>query len=503
MIEPRPQRLPARPPMVTPPRPFVDRRVAFRRAADRDTHRETVLLARAFDILASEGSAETRLAGLLGLLARTVGARRAAVVADAGERRAAVAMGPDEEPAAAEALANWLDAHAPRSRARRAAAGQAPVSFVVAAPDAQLRVVGSSRSAAETTTAYAALPIPSAAEVTLGFEFSRAVDAGRVEARLPRRLARHAAVALALVTQQLADERELAVLRARDAERATYVSTVAHELRTPLTGLRGYLELILAGRVEDTEVQRDFLERSRAITGSMADLVGDLLELSRLESGSIEFEIEPFSIADAIGQVASNLMPIALERQISLTTALPSRMRVGVGDRRRVEQIVTNLAANALKFTPSGGCVDLEARVDGPAAAVIVRDDGAGIAPEDRDRIFERFHRLADHERITGTGLGLPIARDLARRMGGDLGVASVRGSGSSFVLVVPGPAAVEAGAIEAFLAETIDHEERSLEEREVRRAIAAATASHGGDANGRTPQRRANRSPRLASSRA
>jgi hypothetical protein len=87
--------------------------------------------------------------------------------------------------------------------------------------------------------------------------------------------------------------------------------------------------------------------------------------------------------------------------------------------------------------------------------------------------------------------------------MGGDLGVASVRGSGSSFVLVVPGPAAVEAGAIEAFLAETIDHEERSLEEREVRRAIAAATASHGGDANGRTPQRRANRSPRLASSRA
>ena len=96
-------------------------------------------------------------------------------------------------------------------------------------------------------------------------------------------------------------------------------------------------------------------------------------------------------------------------------------MRVATADRRRVEQIVTNLGANALKFTPSGGNVEIVGRFDGVVAIIAVRDDGPGIPADDRSRIFERFHRMAGHERITGTGLGLPIARDLARQMGGDI----------------------------------------------------------------------------------
>jgi hypothetical protein len=123
--------LPPQPPTVTAPAPFVERRKTFRRAEDRIAHQEKVLLARALDILASDGSAEERLAGLLRLLARTVGARRVAVVADGIERRAAVAIDADEDPAEAEQLASWLDANAPRSRARRAAAGRAPISFIV------------------------------------------------------------------------------------------------------------------------------------------------------------------------------------------------------------------------------------------------------------------------------------------------------------------------------------------------------------------------------------
>ena len=129
---------------------------------------------------------------------------------------------------------------------------------------------------------YAILPIPSAGQVVLGFEFERPGRADRLADRLPPQLARHAAVALALVTEQLATERELATLRAAEAERTRFVSIVAHELRTPLTGLRGYLELILGGKVAEPEVERDFLERSLGIVGSMADLVGDLLDLSRL-----------------------------------------------------------------------------------------------------------------------------------------------------------------------------------------------------------------------------
>lgn len=481
MIDQRPDRLPAQPPTVTPPRPFVERRVSHRRTEDQIAHREKVLLARALDILASDGDAEARLAGLLRLLARTVGAGHAAVIADGIERRTAVAVAPGEDPGRAEALAAWLDVHTPRTRAQRAAAGRSPVSFIVGTAETPADPPRIGASAADGSPAvpaephYALLPIPSAGQVFLGFEFSRAADAQRLADRLPVHLARHAAVALALVTSQLASERELAAFRARETERTTFVSTVAHELRTPLTGLRGYLELILGGQVGDPDVERDFMERSRTIVDTMGELVDDLLELSRLESGTLNLEIGPFSVAEAGSQVASNLLPIAIDRGVALRTSLPPRLRVATADRRRVEQILTNLAANALKFTRSGGTVEIHGRFVGLVAVMIVRDDGPGIAGEDRHRIFERFHRLASHERITGTGLGLPIARDLARRMAGDIDVASVPGGGSSFILVLPGPAPVDPGAISATLDAILVEEENALDERVVRRAIAVA----------------------------
>ena len=207
----------------------------------------------------------------------------------------------------------------------------------------------------------------------------------------------------------------------------------------------------------------------------MGELVGDLLELSRLESGTLELELEPFSVAESAGRVAASLLPIAIERDIRLTTDLPARLRAAVGDRRRVEQVLTNLAGNALKFTPAGGTVDIVGRFDGAVAVLVVRDDGPGIEPADRSRIFERFQRLASHDRIAGTGLGLPIARDLARRMGGDLDVASVPGSGSAFVLVLPGPAPVPAAVVAAALERALAAEEQALEERAVLAALATA----------------------------
>ena len=141
-------------------------------------------------------------------------------------------------------------------------------------------------------------------------------------------------------------------------------------------------------------------------------------------------------------------------------------MRAAIGDRRRVEQILTNLAANALKFGGAGGReVELTGRFDGPVAIIAVRDEGPGIDAEDRARIFERFYRMADHERVTGTGLGLPIARDLARAMGGDLDVASVPGVGSSFVLVLPGPGApIDADRIADAMASALRAETERLD---------------------------------------
>ena len=484
MIHHRPDRLPARAPTVPPPRPFAERRVSHRRTEDQVSHREKVLLARALDVLASDSAAEERLAGLLRLLARTVGARRVAVIADGMDRRAAVAIDPGEDPAEGEALAAWLDVNAPRTRAHRAAAGRAPISVVVgpavsASPDDPLAADGPADLNAEwpagrigTEPRYAVLAIPTAGDVALGFEFARASDARRVADRLPPTLARHAAVALALVTGQLAGGRELAALRSRDVERSAFVSTIAHELRTPLTGLGGYLQLLLAGRVGDPDVEREFLERSRAIVGSMGELVDDLLELSRLESGTLGLEIGPFSIAEAVARVATVLVPIAMDRDIQVTTVLPPRLRVANGDRRRVEQILTNLAANGLKFTPPGGAVQITGRMDGPVAIVVVRDDGAGIPADDQARIFERFQRLAGHESISGTGLGLPIARDLARRMNGELDLASVPGSGSAFILALPGPAAVDPVLLHSILSDAVAREEVLLHERAVRRGV-------------------------------
>jgi signal transduction histidine kinase len=488
MLDPRPPRLPAQAPSVAPPPRFVERRVAYRRAEDQQVHEERVFLARALDHLAADVPAEVRLAGLLKLLARTAGARRVAILADGLERRTAVSVAPGEDPAVAEALAAWLDATADRSRAERAAAGPAPVSLLSDRPAADGPARAASPAAGASSGAYALLRLPGRGGVVLGFEFAAPSRAACLAERLPTEFLRHAGAALAVVAGQLAAERHAATLRARDSERNRYVSTVAHELRTPLTGLRGYLELILGGKVDDPAVERDFLVRSRTIVGTMSELVGDLLELSRLESGTLELELGPFSVAESAGRVAASLLPLAIERDIRLTTDLPARLRAAVGDRRRVEQVLTNLAGNALKFTPPGGTVDLVGRFEGAVAVLVVRDDGPGIEPADRSRIFERFQRLASHDGIAGTGLGLPIARDLARRMGGDLDVASVPGSGSSFVLVLPGPAAVPAAVLAATLERALAAEEQTLEERAVLAAMAtgpgAAKERPGGAAS-------------------
>lgn len=478
--QPRPpaQRASAQPPSVTPPPPFTERRMAYRRAEDQETHEERAFLARALDAIAADASAEERLANLLTQLARTVGARRAAVLADAtGDRRVAVSITPGENPTAAEALAVWLDANADRSRAQRAAAGPAHVSVVtsatVGAPPSPTAAAAS--SATVPAAAYARLGIARSSGIVLGFAFDTPARASRLAERLPAGLARHATAALAIACAQLVAANEADALRARDSERSHFVSTVAHELRTPLTGLRGYLELILDGRVDDPAVERDFLIRSRTIVASMSELVGDLLELSQLESGTIELLVEPFSVAEAAGRVAAGLLPIAIERDVRLATDLPPRLGSATGDRRRVEQILTNLSGNALKFTPPGGSVEIVGRFDGAIAVLVVRDDGPGIEPADRGRIFERFERLSSHNGVAGTGLGLPIARDLARRMGGDLDVASVPGSGSAFVLVLPGPAPAASPDIRDAHERAIADEEQRLEEQAVLRALATA----------------------------
>ncbi len=470
------------PPSLSPPRPLVERRRTFRRAADRLAYEERLLLARALDILAADDPAEQQLAELLGLVARVAGARRSAVLAESDARRVAVAIGRREDEEAGLMLAGWLDANGPRTRAERAASGPATVALVrtrTSSPGAPLPrapvdgkpPVGVSGPGRAT---FAVVDVPGVEHVHLGFELAAPVDPDELAGRFPGALARHAAVALALVTTRIAEERELEALRVREAERARFVSTVAHELRTPLTGLGGYLHLLLEGGLTDDTVAREFLERGRSIVGSMGELVGDLLELARLETGALRLATAPFSLAEACGRVVAALAPIAARNGTSLRADLPPRIRTAVADRRRVEQVLTNLGANALKFAP-GGTVELEAWFDDPAAVVVIRDDGPGIASGDRERVFEPFVRLDGDERVAGTGLGLTIARDLARAMAGDLALASVVGSGSSLVLALPAFDGPDPKLMSACLGRALEAEEQELEERAVLSAIRGA----------------------------
>jgi hypothetical protein len=242
-----------------------------------------------------------------------------------------------------------------------------------------------------------------------------------------------------------------------------------------LTGLNGYLAVMLEGRVGDPNVAREFLERSLGIVGAMGELVGDLLELSQVEAGTLGIELTPISVHEVGSRVVDQLTPIALDRGITLRVDLPPRLRSATGDRRRVEQVLANLIGNALKFTSAGGVVELAGWFDGPVALIAVRDDGPGIGHDDRGRIFERFYRGYGQDRVAGTGLGLTIARDLARAMGGDLDVASVSGSGSTFILALPGPVPVDDATLGPILARALAFEEVRLEERAVLMAIHTA----------------------------
>jgi len=458
-------------PAIPPPPPYPERRRAFRRSEDQATHEERALLARALDVLAGPGDAAAHVAEILALVARVVGARRAAFVADRPSRRVLVAAAPGEDVGEARRLAAWLDARATRPAAIRAAAPVAEV--VVVRTRRAWAAVPPTTTSAPLEDRFLRLDVAGAG-AQLGLELLSPADAAAVAARLPAVTLRHLVAALAAATGRAADEAERTMLRAREREQERFVSMVVHELRTPLTGLGGYLDLLAAGAVEDPAIGREFIERGRGIVERMAALVGDLLELSRLEAGSLRLEIERVSLAEACERAMEALSPIAAGRGIRLAAALPPRVRTARADRRRVEQIVTNLAGNACKFAPDGGLVEVAARIEGEVALIIVRDDGPGIERPDRERVFRPFTRLDGHERVPGTGLGLPISRDLARAMGGDIAVASVPGSGSSFVVGLPAADDVPRQAVAAVVATAVDREEAELEERTIIAAIRA-----------------------------
>jgi signal transduction histidine kinase len=240
------------------------------------------------------------------------------------------------------------------------------------------------------------------------------------------------------LTEALESQREAnANLEKIDRTKTEFLSIVSHEFRTALTGIQGFSELIRDGGLEVEEV--------RAYGGYIfndADrvnrLIGDMLDLDRMESGRMSMRSADVDINDVLTEVISRAAPAA--GTVEFKSDLDPRLPIVTGDRDRLIQVVSNLVNNAVKYSPEGGTVTLFSRAEGGYALVSVSDTGLGIPPDEIGHVFERFRRVRSGaaQSIPGTGLGLAIVKQIVEMHGGKIWVESAVGHGSSFHFTIP-----------------------------------------------------------------
>jgi signal transduction histidine kinase len=218
-----------------------------------------------------------------------------------------------------------------------------------------------------------------------------------------------------------------------------FVSVVGHELRTPLTSIRGSLGLLAGGVLGERPEQAErMLGIAIANVDRLDRLVNDILDLERIESGRLDFERSPQRARDLFGQTQQVVGAVAAERGI--TFRVDAADEAVLGDHDRLVQALTNLASNAVKFSPDGAEIALRACAREDEVRLEVCDRGRGIPAEHLERIFERFEQVdaSDAREKGGTGLGLAIARSIAEQHGGRIWAESEPGEGATFVIALP-----------------------------------------------------------------
>jgi two-component system phosphate regulon sensor histidine kinase PhoR len=233
--------------------------------------------------------------------------------------------------------------------------------------------------------------------------------------------------------------------------RQEFLSNVSHELRTPLTAILAFIETLEEGAIDDKEASLRFLSIIRRNARRMHDLIDDTLELSAIESGNVQVRAEVIELAPLVNDVIASLGKKASAQGVVVSNTVPRDAMV-YADARRLEQMLTNLVENAIKFNRENGTVTIshegdaeaEANEQSPVAGrrsrIRVQDSGEGIPAQHLERLFERFYR-ADRARsreMGGTGLGLAIVKHLARAHGGEVTVTSELGKGSIFTIELP-----------------------------------------------------------------
>jgi PAS domain S-box-containing protein len=251
-------------------------------------------------------------------------------------------------------------------------------------------------------------------------------------------------------------ERAYEELKKLDEMKDVFLSSVSHELRTPLTSIRSFSEILLRYDEEDPQTRREFLEVIYSESKRLTRLINDVLDLSKIESGRMAWHDELLSLEEVCRYAIKAQQPLieakSLEVSLSSTVGLP----LAVADRERIQQVVTNLLDNAVKFSPEGGRILVRAEPCGDPTEeepcgrikVSITDEGIGIEEKNFGIIFERFAQVAPdplHDKPNGTGLGLSICQEIINHYGGRIGLMSEKGKGCSFFFTLPGaPAPAE-----------------------------------------------------------
>ncbi|HVE78462.1 MAG TPA: PAS domain S-box protein, partial [Gemmatimonadaceae bacterium] len=247
---------------------------------------------------------------------------------------------------------------------------------------------------------------------------------------------------LARLREQAAElDRQRAAAEAANRAKSDFLTMMSHELRTPLNAIGGYTELLALGiRGPLTPEQAADLDRIARNQQLLLGIINDVLNFSRVEAGKIMYDVGAIPVEELLDEVAQTIGPLAAAKGLALERVPCAANVVARADRVRAEQVLLNLATNAVKFTPAGGRVTLSCAVEAERLAIRVTDTGRGIAAERLNDIFEPFVQVGRTlaQPAEGTGLGLAISRDLARGMAGDVTVQSEPDAGSTFTLWLP-----------------------------------------------------------------
>ena len=245
-------------------------------------------------------------------------------------------------------------------------------------------------------------------------------------------------------TEQLAAANKELELRNREVEHATqlkskFLASMSHELRTPLNAIVGFSDLLAEqapGQLNSKQLR--FVQHIKQGSTHLLQLINDILDLSKIEAGQLEFRYEDFEIKDALPEVLSTIRPLAMAKNITVDESSTAGLFI-YADRVRFKQVLYNLLSNAVKFTPNGGRVEIKAYNQAKKVHVSVSDTGIGIRPEDHTLVFEEFRQVEGstnaHE---GTGLGLAISKRLVEEQGGTISLESELGKGSKFTISFP-----------------------------------------------------------------